>query len=54
MTVKGLQKTPMKKPNRSELPTVSSFISVMQAFYQNKIDIEKLQNQTTPKSVPQI
>ena len=54
MTVKGLQKTPMKKPNQSELPIVSSFISVMQAFYQNKINIEKLQNQTTPKSIPQI
>ena len=54
MTVKGLQKTPMKKANQSELPIVSSFISVMQAFHQNKINIEKLQNQTTPKPIPQI
>ena len=37
----------------TELP-VSFFISVMQAFHQNKIDIEKLQNQTTPKTIPEI
>ena len=37
----------------TELP-VSFFISVMQAFHQNKIDIEKLQNQTTPKPIPEI